>query len=954
MQLERLAAIAATLALCGCLSVDTTEDTKRAARALAARERQASWAVPSAGRSADVVEFLPGGRVLVGEVRGGSLFGEPSYGPLRLLALDSGRSLWTAERAEAIEVTHALVATAPALVFLTSGDDEGALWALDVDTGRRLWQVDVGGPGRVQLGAGGEQALVLSGADEDGRLTAVRLRDGERLWRAQVPAAGATLTLHGDAAIVSGARLHAFGPGGERRWSAEVSPLGADPLRVAAAAGDLVVWNGAGLAGLGPDGRVRWTRPLGGPVRRLAAAGEPLLCVVGGPDVLAGERVVAVRPGDGQVLWSADAGGVVVGPLSVRGGVVAFPVEDALVGLRVADGAPAFRTDFPPDFALGNPTAPGVSGVPDEVALHDDLLVVDREGQGLRAYRLPSGAEAWSTPPLAGRETVARHYGEVLVAARMTGGAGPVPAGMPLADWGGARRNVLAEQQQARHDQVMHQTGRVLADSGSTAGERRAAIETRRLETQVDLARAERQVAHERALAGAQLGLAAGQAILAIGQQLARLYEQSILTALGARARVNWRWSLRGRGAAFRAGCHVSGFSDREGSGARVVRLGDGRVDELRYEPPDPLQRGTRIPTEGYGLAPDGARLVLIGLGLDADRYQAESDTTLVLRTKGVKASVLCYDLTQARPEPPEHDVYQDLIPNLPVADLQQACLLGMSSAAERMLAAGADPDQRLLLTPPGHEPAAYSTPLRLAAAGHPRLVQLLLAAGAKPTQLEIPGHTAADVASEEMDAAYAHVPRYAARRRVVRELLAAAGAQRRPAAAGSAASPGAPEASDARGAHPYLLRQAMRAGDGWKRAPVVRDALEVGRVDLARLLLERGADPNAQRGGGTALHTAAQTRDADTVRLLLRHGADPDAGRDGLASTPLAVTLNPFGAHDARLEETVRVLLEAGADPNAPLPALVRNTKLVSSLLECAERIGGDLPELLKEHGAR
>jgi ankyrin repeat protein len=52
------------------------------------------------------------------------------------------------------------------------------------------------------------------------------------------------------------------------------------------------------------------------------------------------------------------------------------------------------------------------------------------------------------------------------------------------------------------------------------------------------------------------------------------------------------------------------------------------------------------------------------------------------------------------------------------------------------------------------------------------------------------------------------------------------------------------------------------------------------------RLLLEAGADANAQQKAGfTPLHEAARSDDVEMARLLLSHGADPslaaDDGRD-------------------------------------------------------------------------
>jgi ankyrin repeat protein len=74
-------------------------------------------------------------------------------------------------------------------------------------------------------------------------------------------------------------------------------------------------------------------------------------------------------------------------------------------------------------------------------------------------------------------------------------------------------------------------------------------------------------------------------------------------------------------------------------------------------------------------------------------------------------------------------------------------------------------------------------------------------------------------------------------------------------------------------------------------RVPPLGTAAFVRSVPLARLLLDSGADVNAQgEGGFTALHAAAQNGDEAFAELLLERGADPGlAAADGRRPVDLA-----------------------------------------------------------------
>ena len=270
----------------------------------------------------------------------------------------------------------------------------------------------------------------------------------------------------------------------------------------------------------------------------------------------------------------------------------------------------------------------------------------------------------------------------------------------------------------------------------------------------------------------------------------------------------------------------------------------------------------------------DGAALrALLRGGADVDRPQGDGATALHWAAYRDDVETVGLLLASGAAVDPANV--------LGVTPLWLAANNGSPAAVEALLASGADPNRALpsgetpLMTasrtgsagavrallsrradPHAREHAHGQTALMWAAAqGHPEVVRLLLASGARvddrskvyPQVVSSSGNADRSGVFEVMQGGYTPLL-FAARRGGVASarLLVDAGADVDTAAAS--------------GTSPLVV------------------AAHSGHGALAAFLLSAGADPGAAGAGYSALHAAVLRGDAPLVRALLAHGADPDA----------------------------------------------------------------------------
>ena len=125
---------------------------------------------------------------------------------------------------------------------------------------------------------------------------------------------------------------------------------------------------------------------------------------------------------------------------------------------------------------------------------------------------------------------------------------------------------------------------------------------------------------------------------------------------------------------------------------------------------------------------------------------------------------------------------------------------------------------------------------------------------------------------------------------------------------------------------------------DGW---PALLFAVNEGRVEAVRALLDHGADKDTKMTGDSALQVAAFRGDIAIAKILIERGADVNL-RGGEGNTPLKTA-----AEQGNIE-LARLFLDAGADPN-----YVGGIDGMSVLGMAADRGHPDVVRLLLDRGS-
>jgi ankyrin repeat protein len=120
------------------------------------------------------------------------------------------------------------------------------------------------------------------------------------------------------------------------------------------------------------------------------------------------------------------------------------------------------------------------------------------------------------------------------------------------------------------------------------------------------------------------------------------------------------------------------------------------------------------------------------------------------------------------------------------------------------------------------------------------------------------------------------------------------------------------------------------------KGIQAVHSAATTRNISMLELLIEHGADINAQSPRGTPLLMAVDSNEPETASFLLERGADPNGARDGWSPLTAAVDLNSTEMIQALLDHGANVMFKDSDGWTAlHMAAMNGNNRILAMLLD-------------------
>jgi len=631
---------------------DLFDETVKQADILSKHHLKAQWASTFNGEGADIIHFLDENRILVGTVESGAMLGVPEHTNIMLMDAKTGSVFWETGRKGLTNGHYLLLLTEPLIILSARDDTKTSLLAYNPANGDNVWNYTVDSPDQFLISEEMDRMILLSAQEEGRKVEALDILTGNLIWSRELPAAAFSSGLpdyfdYGDNAVyVSGRTLFKISEtDGTILWSKSHPVLKTKERFVSPTSEGILIYNANSISLINKsDGTVKWGTSSQKSFNVNCTVLDKNIYRVSGKKnssgvVINGQKIHALSPKNGKVLWSRSITGEVVSPLCLEQNVVTFTTNEGIYGLNSKNGKTHFHKTFSAAFTKGAPDKATNLKRPDLIRFRSGKIFVAREMAGISAYAFPSGNPLWEQLLFDLNFNAYSADGVYTFIEKTYLTKQAEATDVPLSADTSARPNPFIQSAQRQYEDMRTRTGRVLEDDNSTRAERKAAHQERAMGASLVASQMAVSQAGDRMMAAGDLAVSIMNLGTAIQSAYAEIAQQGVI----AREILFLDSVMALPLGAFQENYYIWPFKHRAERGVTLVDLRNGNRCDLIYSPwVHTLDAyGAILPL--FTLGPDGKTLVMVGLGLDSNKYEKHTKWNTSLP----KSSILSYNVNE-------------------------------------------------------------------------------------------------------------------------------------------------------------------------------------------------------------------------------------------------------------------------------------------------------------------
>ncbi len=628
---------------------DAYDSTKALADKLKNDQPPTEWETIFPYENTDFIEFMGKNRVLIGTVEVGSMLGIPKHREIVLYHAGTGKPMWKTERKAFTRGNYTVLATQPLILITGSDKDNLDFFALDPSSGQLKWEQTFKMPATFTLPEDSDRICILFSEGSGRRIQSVDAGTGNVLWTGDLPGEffekdkEAPLISDSSDIFVNGSKLVKMsGKDGKRLWVVEDKSLKNKETEVVNLNEGILLWEKDQTILLDKKtGKQKWKNQVkNGGIKFMAYQGGNIFRVVG-TKAGSNDRIQSLHPRTGKFRWNKKSGGIIVSPIAIEKGMLFFTTDENFIGLRVSNGKRRFKTALPKSFEAGSPSKAEFVGQPDMFHFESGKIYISREMSGVAAYSRINGKQLWFQEnfQLGNDPYSADSRYQMMLASMIIHGYGgeSKPPSTGANSYTSGSPNSSLNAQQRSLDSMKQRADGVLANKNATRLERKSAHGSKILASGLDIANTRTQMAVEQLQTAQNIVNAAVGLNIAIAKGL----KDDAVKGLISRSMMELKSAHYMRNRRFQGDYYVRPFLD-EGRGVTIVDLKTGKRNDLLFSPAMQVLLQFGIDMQNFSIDPEGKQLLIVGVGLDTEKYEEY----VKWKWRMPKPSLLAYNLS--------------------------------------------------------------------------------------------------------------------------------------------------------------------------------------------------------------------------------------------------------------------------------------------------------------------